>query len=644
MLASFRKRSSANSHKNSPASATRPRTHRPLLECLEDRVVPSAFHVTNLNDTGPGSLRAAITAANANPFSTIDFNAGLTGTINLNSVVTITQAVEIDGPGAGVITLSGRNLNQVFFVDTLSPVTITDLTIANGRASFAGGGIYNDAPLTLSRVTFANNQSSDGGALYNFNGSAMTTINDCIFTNNHVAATPGNFNVFGGAITSFAGTLTVTNTKFTNNYALGLSNASGSSYEGVAEGGAVSCYFELGTDTFSNCTFMGNSARGGSNCTGVGGTNYLGLGQGGAMDVERSSVEVDQCTFTQNYAQGGKGSDTTPGSSGRIGLGLGGAIEVETVPGFGGSAQLTVNDSTFSSNRALGANFGAAQSGTVMNEGVGGAINDEGSDTFLTVAGSTFNRNTAMGGISGFRTGSATNGYFGSDGVGGAINLGLSASGDISAGTTFSYNVALGANGTGDADGGFGLGGAIDTFPTSLTISDTQFLNNRAQGGNGGPTGPATSGVGGGLRAVGGVLNLWDLTFTSNRAIAGNGQGPPDRMGWGVGGAMSLAFTATTADSLNIQGNLAQGATGFNGSNGGPAFGGGIYSSGNTLLTISNSTITQNTAQGGLSFGGTNGASYGGGIVDFNSPGVLSLINTSVNSNVAMFGSDIYPS
>jgi hypothetical protein len=43
--------------------------------------LPSTFTVMNLNDHGSGSLREAVTDANANPGSTIDFMHGLHGTI-----------------------------------------------------------------------------------------------------------------------------------------------------------------------------------------------------------------------------------------------------------------------------------------------------------------------------------------------------------------------------------------------------------------------------------------------------------------------------------------------------------------------------------------------------------------------------------
>ena len=53
----------------SPARKTRSGRgrYRPLLEVLEERALPSTYHVKNTNDSGPDSLRADIALANANP-------------------------------------------------------------------------------------------------------------------------------------------------------------------------------------------------------------------------------------------------------------------------------------------------------------------------------------------------------------------------------------------------------------------------------------------------------------------------------------------------------------------------------------------------------------------------------------------------
>ena len=58
--------------------------------------------VTNTNDSGAGSLRAAIASAPSG--DTIDFAPGVSGTITLTSgVLSITQSVTLAGPGAGTL-------------------------------------------------------------------------------------------------------------------------------------------------------------------------------------------------------------------------------------------------------------------------------------------------------------------------------------------------------------------------------------------------------------------------------------------------------------------------------------------------------------------------------------------------------------
>ena len=71
------------------------------LEHLEDRTLLSNFTVSNLADSGDGSLRAAVLAADADPGSTIDFAPGLHGTIALsktNGELDITSNMTINGP------------------------------------------------------------------------------------------------------------------------------------------------------------------------------------------------------------------------------------------------------------------------------------------------------------------------------------------------------------------------------------------------------------------------------------------------------------------------------------------------------------------------------------------------------------------
>src|SRR5262249_31323523 len=130
-----------------PALGTRRRqrslrttTHRPGLEVLEDRCLPSTFTVLNLLDSGAGSLRAAVAAANANPGAdTIDFD--VTGTIALTSgQLDITDSLTINGQGASALTVSGEGVSRVFGITGDPTVVIAGLTVANGRTTDSPGG------------------------------------------------------------------------------------------------------------------------------------------------------------------------------------------------------------------------------------------------------------------------------------------------------------------------------------------------------------------------------------------------------------------------------------------------------------------------------------------------------------------------
>src|SRR5215207_608225 len=98
---------------------TAPRSVRLSIESLEQREVPANFLVTNLNDAGAGSLRQAVIDANGvGTNDVIQFQAGLTGTITLTSgQLTVTDDVDIQGPGAAVISVSGNNASRIFNID-----------------------------------------------------------------------------------------------------------------------------------------------------------------------------------------------------------------------------------------------------------------------------------------------------------------------------------------------------------------------------------------------------------------------------------------------------------------------------------------------------------------------------------------------
>src|SRR5437773_11048433 len=84
------------------------------LEPVEPRLLLATFTVTNIADSGAGTLRQAITDANGSPgFDSIAFNiAGAIPTINLSSALpAVTDPLIITGatqPGGHSVDISGR--------------------------------------------------------------------------------------------------------------------------------------------------------------------------------------------------------------------------------------------------------------------------------------------------------------------------------------------------------------------------------------------------------------------------------------------------------------------------------------------------------------------------------------------------------
>ena len=226
--------------------------------------------VTNLDDSGPGSLREALTEATTSSFELIRFDEGLEGTIQLQSELpAIATDVRIIGPGADQVTVR-RVAGGDYRILTVNSgeARISGLTLTNGRAAMGGGisssgtailedlvvsgntattfagGVRNSGgTMTVRRTTIADNVSAlHTGGIGNFDGAATLTIDRSTIEGNTASGSGG-----GGIATSASGALTITNSTVTGNSATAPSGGGGV----LANGGPVSLL---------NSTVSGNSS------------------------------------------------------------------------------------------------------------------------------------------------------------------------------------------------------------------------------------------------------------------------------------------------------------------------------------------------------------------------------------------------
>ncbi|HYT93187.1 MAG TPA: SdrD B-like domain-containing protein [Gemmataceae bacterium] len=475
----------------------------PGVEALEARTVPATTNVNTtvdavalnpnvsaaINGSGDVSLRSAIQFADAQggtqlinlPAAGVPYLLNLTGT---NDDQSLSGDLDIFNPGAGpaldltiqgggaaTTVIDGNLTDRVFEIFAGTTVSISGVTIQNGRApagdtnlggspdSF-GGGILTLGNLTVSNNVITGNQATGrndgfvflngvaggtarGGGIYNGNGS-LTVTNSTLSSNRATAGSGtdngGSSNVGfggtaqGGGVFNDGGALQVTDTTLDSNRATGGDGTSTNGFGdgGLGEGGGL--FTRFGVVTLRRNTFVGNQAAGGVG-TSVNGIQQAvgGKGEGGGLATEGDSLTIENNTFSGNQAIGGAGAGagTQAGSGSGVanqgGDGQGGGI-------FAGASEDPLVNSTLTLNQAIGGNA------EIGGNGQGGGIFVDPFATTFQIGSTIVAANTVTAG-----TGTTANGTpTGPDVFGPFVTLGNNLIGTTDSGSTSFTNNVMG--------------------------------------------------------------------------------------------------------------------------------------------------------------------------------------------------------
>ena len=160
----------------------------------------NVIQVTSTQDSGTGSLRDAITQANALGGGSISLS--VTGVITLASSLPPLMNIELRGPGTNHLTISGNNVCRPFDVPAGSTALLSGLRISEGISSNGGGAILNLGALTIRGCLIESNRAVEpnliGGAI--FSEGSLHVSDSCLAYNAARGEIIDTFDAQGGAI------------------------------------------------------------------------------------------------------------------------------------------------------------------------------------------------------------------------------------------------------------------------------------------------------------------------------------------------------------------------------------------------------------------------------------------------------------
>ena len=477
--------------------------------------------VSNLEDSGPGSLRAAVSQALDG--QTITFDAAVLGqTLELTggAIRVLTDVTIVGDPGAR-FTIDAQGDSRIFELADGVEFGLSGVDLVNGFDT-KGGAVYGEeADVRMADVKMEGNQANGsvdgdgGGAVYL--GSGGMEADRVEFVGNKATGDMGR----GGAVfVKGDAKVDIADSDFTDN-------------EAKASGGAVEDQTDASKESqYQDTDFAGNKAdagvgAGGAICLAGGGKATVDggtfdgneAGSGGAIVTVDTDLDLKDAELKNNTAKADAGGGAVYNDGG-------------TVQAFGTTA-MTDND-------ADAAN------------GKGGALVNDGGGKFQLYA-TKLERNSAQdagGAVYDKSDGTEESGYYGvefagntverADGKGGAVAL----EADVR---------AVMSDGRMSANRSMGSGGAVYSRAAKLRVLGTEIDGNLAMGN--------TLGQGGG-----GIYNEGDLEVKNGAEVKQNRAAGTNGCGGGVlngpGGRVEVAFSKLDGNYAEMAGGALEEAGG----------------------------------------------------------------------------------
>lgn len=338
-----------------------------LVSAAPASATPSTYTVSSFSDIGGScsgtvcpSLRAALQAADANPGSTVQLNAGTyalsSSQLQMTATSTSGYALTIAGAGPTQTTIEQTDgSDRVMLLDG-GPYLLENLEVTGGNVVDStsggedlGGGIYADASLSLDHVAVVGNTVTAGP------GAAL-------------GSPVAGGNAFGGGLAEITSKpVTIIDSTIAGNMAVGGNGGDGGlSHSGTAGGAGFGAGISLnGSLTIIGSTITANTATGGAGGGSISLSPANGGNAAGAGILFDGTLDMVNSTVTQNAAiAGAAGIQTFGASTSSAGNSNGGGVETFAGP----DDILLLYSDTLDANTAgyAGNLYSGSQTGTIV--------------------------------------------------------------------------------------------------------------------------------------------------------------------------------------------------------------------------------------------------------------------------------------